>query len=1163
MPLALLGLLFVALMSNGLLSRAASAAPSPGDPLEVVATAIVPPTPPAGSMALVQRPGIFGVWDYWPNELTPIEHYHLIGSHITVNWSKIQNQPGVYNWSFLDNWLNRVQPTGKTAAFGISTYNGRYQNGIEALPAFLRQNPNAVVDVGNGWLVPKYWHPTYLDAYQQFIFALGARYRNDPRLEWVAIGAGMYGETWACNPSDNDAMAAAGLTSDLWIQTVNQIVDWYVEAFSENGQLKKVLMVQSAPYTFTARERREISFHAASRGVGFSINALYPDQEGAVFGSDSHCPYCGVHDSLLLYNQLLPTAFETYDYMLCNPDQVYWGMLNGLDKHPTYLRLNLDLFREFDPVRYPDTSGYGPDKLENLAIFDWVEHYVGVTLENTPSVWVALREHRVPWQPCGQSTPVPGPWYPQWGNYDFWLEQDDSVPGGRTVPETNDPTITAMGSNTRPYNASLPPGREGWAVRRTDQATGNPYMFFKVDDGYLFGGSHPVTITVTYLDRGADTWSLRYDAAGGVVRAAVPQGGSVPWVQKGNSNTWQRAVFPLQDARFANGLAGGSDFLLDCRNDGNEWIHFVDVSTSEGVSPPQPSPTPSPVPPREVWSHRFVSPPVLDGDLSEWGSLPGVVLDAATADTIRGETPDTEDASAILRSGWNEGFLYFAIEIGDDVLVADSADIWRDDGIELGIDGLYDHIGWRADDHQFTLNLDGRSTDFGKATTAVTAFTRTVSGGWALEVAITAQGLGAGPLTAGKVMGFTFGLHDDDDGGDWESYLIWEGDSTNNSSAEYGRLLLKGEAVTPTATPTATPTPTRTPTATPTLTRTPTATPTPTRTPTPTATPTATPTVVPPPRTAVSQRFSMTPDIDGDLSEWNALPGVVLDAITADTVRREVPDTEDASAILRSGWNEGFLYFAIEISDDVLVADSADIWRDDGIELGIDGLYDHIGWRADDHQFTLNLDGRSTDFGKATTAVTAFTRTVSGGWALEVAITAQGLGAGPLTAGKVMGFTFGLHDDDDGGDWESYLIWEGDSTNNSSAEYGRLLLKGEAVTPTATPTATPTPTRTPTATPTLTRTPTATPTPTRTPTPTATPTATPTVVPPPRTAVSQRFSMTPDIDGDLSEWNALPGVVLDAITADTVRREVPDTEDASAILRSGWNEGFLYFAIEI
>ena len=542
------------------------------------------PAPPDGIMSLVQRPGIYAVWDYSPSYLTPLERYHIVGSHITVNWARVQNQPGVYDWSFVDNWLERVQTTGKTAAFGISAYNGRYSPGLDALPEFLRESPNAVVDVGGGWLVPRYWHPTYRDAYRQFIFALGERYRNDPRVEWVAIGAGLYGETWACNTQDNDALAAAGLTSGLWIETVNQIVDWYVDAFSEDGQPQKTLMVQSAPFIFHRSERREIGFHAASRGVGFSLNGLYPDREGATFGDAGSCPYCGTYDMVLLYNQTLPTTYETYDYMLCDPTQVYWGMLNGLDKHPAYLRLNIDLFREYDPARYPETAGFGPDKVENLAVFDWVEHYVGATLENTPSVWVAMREHRVPWKTCWQDEPSPGPWYPQWGNYDFWLEQDDNIPGGRTVPETNDSSITEMGDNDHPYNPALPSGREGWAVRRTGQATGNPHMFFKVDDDYVFGGSNAVTITVTYLDEGADIWSLRYDAVGGVEREARPQGSGVSWVQKESSNEWRTVVFVLQDARFANGLAGGSDFLLDCHDDGDEWIHFVDASRGDAGS---------------------------------------------------------------------------------------------------------------------------------------------------------------------------------------------------------------------------------------------------------------------------------------------------------------------------------------------------------------------------------------------------------------------------------------------------------------------------------------------------------------------------------------------------------------------------------------------------
>ncbi|MGC8837646.1 MAG: hypothetical protein ACP5UM_04430, partial [Anaerolineae bacterium] len=74
----------------------------------------------------------------------------------------------------------------------------------------------------------------------------------------------------------------------------------------------------------------------------------------------------------------------------------------------------------------------------------------------------------------------------------------------------------------------------------------------------------------------------------------------------------------------------------------------------------------------------------------------------------------------------------------------------------------------------------------------------------------------------------TWGLHDDDDGGVWDSYLVWEGRNTNTSDATYGHLFLTGSAswATPTPGPTPTATPTRTPTATSGPTATPTATPT-------------------------------------------------------------------------------------------------------------------------------------------------------------------------------------------------------------------------------------------------------------------------------------------------------------------------------------------------
>jgi cell division septation protein DedD len=101
------------------------------------------------------------------------------------------------------------------------------------------------------------------------------------------------------------------------------------------------------------------------------------------------------------------------------------------------------------------------------------------------------------------------------------------------------------------------------------------------------------------------------------------------------------------------------------------------------------------------------------------------------------------------------------------------------------------------------------------------------------------------PFYGGYVFTFDLGLHDDDDGGNWDSYLVRAGAGTYYQAQGMLRLdNAQTQPVSPpTRTPTSTPTVTSTPTATPTST--PTATATPTSTFTPTSSPTATPTFTP------------------------------------------------------------------------------------------------------------------------------------------------------------------------------------------------------------------------------------------------------------------------------------------------------------------------------
>ncbi len=174
--------------------------------------------------------------------------------------------------------------------------------------------------------------------------------------------------------------------------------------------------------------------------------------------------------------------------------------------------------------------------------------------------------------------------------------------------------------------------------------------------------------------------------------------------------------------------------------------------------------------------------PVIDGNLTEWHALDQTLLDKDNAATITGDIPTYADLSAGLRAAWAPEMLYFAAAIADDVLVGNnSPNPWNDDVIELSI-----RVGSAT--HQFTVAADGRQADLGEPITSLTVMTRTVAGGWTLEVGVPAAALGLAQLQASEHP-FTFGLWDDDlftrPG---QTHMIWQGDSTFDYQPDWGAL---------------------------------------------------------------------------------------------------------------------------------------------------------------------------------------------------------------------------------------------------------------------------------------------------------------------------------------------------------------------------------------
>lgn len=544
----------------------------------------------------------------------------LDGNDVVVT---VQNQSNLGTQGWQQRTLDIVPHDGHYATLRFTVINDGDAN---VLSVFIDDVGLTVQPI-----VPKYWDQAYLAPYRTFIQEMGARYRNESRLEFVGIGSGMYGETIPVNNTDDPALMAAGLTPDLWVDTVNVITQYYKDAFSQGGTLRKILMLQAAPFFREARERRDFSAFAAARDVGISNNGLYFDwnfAETYQYAAPINLWKTAYYDAILEHGDRVPTAFETYSYMLGTgassrygggpADLFYWGVLNALDKHVDYVRMSSYSDWYLGANDTPVTA------FTNIML--WAKPYLGAELDEnsphyTPSVWVAMRDHMQPMCYWGTECESFSQW-PVLENFEFWLYQYDDAPNGRTIPQTHVDYVQTPSGGAQPslglcpagsqgpagypcfnnaHNPQLPAVKEAMFVRRTDQATNNYLMAFDADDQYVYDEIYEAEITVSYWDRGTDKFRVQYDSTSGP-KYARPTGSNNTWVTKQGSGQFRTVKFFVNDARFANNMPGYTDFILDSRDengasDGDEWIHMVDlkkVDTNVPTATPTPTRTPSP-----------------------------------------------------------------------------------------------------------------------------------------------------------------------------------------------------------------------------------------------------------------------------------------------------------------------------------------------------------------------------------------------------------------------------------------------------------------------------------------------------------------------------------------------------------------------------------------
>jgi len=468
-----------------------------------------------------------------------------LGGWAKFYWDDMNPQRGQYDWTTPDAYLRAAaamtvtledgsiipKPVGLCfATWEMLTTSSRI--GVNRTPVwvgnYVQLSSCYDPDGAGGCLpfcTPRWSEPVWQGFFDDFIMEAGKRYNNNPEfanLAFMLISTGADDET--VERKDNYGCkyySGNTFSFDKWVE---RIMGTYSRAFPNLSCFIQTTVHGSVVLADLART-------FPSQSVGLKFNGATMDVENAEVRRDGVL-VGGLLGYGVLNDGVLPSGFEPKH----GEDEkgIYRMIMESLSAKPTMWDIQL-----------PNIITAGKTKaVFGVDVLGILRRYLGKTSIDAPAAWVMLRgtgKKDDCWTPSGASyLQCNGP---DKDDISYYMDRVDA-PGARPVLLIAEKlTQIPIAARNHPF---------GWqSARRTDRASGNTAMAFKLDNRFI-ASSWVVTATVV---ANGDEIGLEYLSVSGVTETIWQVVGGT--VGEWTSVSWA-VVSPLREFRI---ISKSKDFI--------------------------------------------------------------------------------------------------------------------------------------------------------------------------------------------------------------------------------------------------------------------------------------------------------------------------------------------------------------------------------------------------------------------------------------------------------------------------------------------------------------------------------------------------------------------------------------------------------------------------